>query len=132
MTNLRAFGHSLLRREDPRLLRGAGRFTADQRSSGEAQGVVVRSPHAHAILRAIRKEPAASRPGVLAVLTGADAEAEGFGHFPSADSLRNADGSRPITQTQGMYWPASGSATSASPWLSWWRRPGPRPWTPPS
>ena len=44
---------SIRRVEDPRLLKGDGRYTADISLPGEAQGVVLRSPHAHAAIKSI-------------------------------------------------------------------------------
>lgn len=77
-------GQSVLRVEDHRLVRGQGNFTDDLDLPGAARLQVVRSPHAHARIRAIRTDAAESSPGVLAVLTGADFAAEGFGS-PSID-----------------------------------------------
>ena len=65
-------GAPLPRREDLRLVRGAGRYTADENLPGQAYGVMVRSPHAHALIRAIAAEKPLALPGVLAVFTGAD------------------------------------------------------------
>ena len=75
-------GASVRRREDLRLLRGAGRYTADENLPGQAYAVMVRSPHAHARLRAIGKDEALATPGVLAVLSGADLLAEGLNPIP--------------------------------------------------
>ena len=49
---------------------------------GQAYAVMVRSPHAHARIRAIDTSRAAGAPGVLAVLTGADAVADGLKPIP--------------------------------------------------
>lgn len=58
--------------EDGPLLRGAGRFVADVPQDGQAYGVFVRSPHAHARVVAVDADAARAAPGVLAVLTAAD------------------------------------------------------------
>ncbi|CAL8975743.1 Carbon monoxide dehydrogenase large chain [Rhodoplanes serenus] len=58
--------------EDGPLLRGAGRFVADVPQDGQAYGVFVRSPHAHARVVSIDADAARAAPGVLAVLTAAD------------------------------------------------------------
>jgi carbon-monoxide dehydrogenase large subunit len=79
--------------EDPRLLRGNGRYTDDISLPGQAHGVVVRSPHAHAAITGIDKAPALAVPGVLAVFTGADLRAMGLGDVPCAIPLKNRDGS---------------------------------------
>ena len=68
--------------EDRRLLTGEGRFTDDVAPAGAARAFVVRSPHAHARIRAIDTSRAAALPGVLAVLTGADAARDGMRPIP--------------------------------------------------
>ena len=68
----RVFGSAIRRREDPRLLSGAGLFTDDISLPGMAHAVLVRSPHAHARVRRIDTSQAKAAPGVLAVYTGAD------------------------------------------------------------
>jgi len=78
--------------EDPRLLRGDGRYTDDISLPGQAHGVVVRSPHAHALIRCIDTAAARAVPGVLAVFTGADLKAMGLGDVPCAIPLKNRDG----------------------------------------
>ena len=71
-------GDSPRRREDLRFVTGRGAYLDDLRFDGLAQAVVLRSPHAHASIRSIDVAAAAQAPGVLAVLTAADAEAEGL------------------------------------------------------
>ena len=66
------FGASVPRREDPRLLRGEGRFVDDLKLPGLLHAAFVRSPHAHARITGLRTEAAAARPGVVRVLTFAD------------------------------------------------------------
>jgi carbon-monoxide dehydrogenase large subunit len=66
------FGAAVARREDPRLLRGEGRFVDDVVLPGMAHAAFVRSPHAHARVAGIRTEAAARRPGVVRVLTFAE------------------------------------------------------------
>jgi len=65
--------------EDDALVRGLGRFTDDQRRPNEAQCVFVRSPHAHARVKAVNVDAAKKAKGVLAVLTAADMTAAGVG-----------------------------------------------------
>jgi len=65
-------GQSVRRTEDPRLLTGRGAYTDDLRLPREAHGVVVRSPHAHARIKKVDVSKAATAPGVVLVLTGAD------------------------------------------------------------
>ena len=75
-------GEPVRRREDLRLVRGAGRYTADENLPNQAYAFMVRSPHAHARIRAIATQQAKSAPGVLAVLTGADFLADGLKPIP--------------------------------------------------
>ena len=60
------------RREDARLLKGEGRYTADWNFPGQLYGAFLRSDRAHAELVAINLEPAKKIPGVVAVFTGED------------------------------------------------------------
>ncbi|MBX3031712.1 MAG: xanthine dehydrogenase family protein molybdopterin-binding subunit [Chloroflexi bacterium] len=60
------------RREDPRLLTGQGSYVADVRLPGMLEAAFVRSPLAHARIRAVDTDAARAAPGVIAVLTGAD------------------------------------------------------------
>jgi aerobic carbon-monoxide dehydrogenase large subunit len=99
MTNP-GIGSSPLRREDHRLITGAGTFGDDFTLPGQTFAVIVRSPHAHAMLRRIETTKAYGLPGVLAVLTAADYLADGlkplihspFTVSPPDISLRNRDG----------------------------------------
>jgi carbon-monoxide dehydrogenase large subunit len=95
-------GQALTRKEDLRLLTGRGRFSDDVDLPGQAYAVFVRSPHAHARIGAIETARARAMPGVLAVLTAADAKADGLKPIPHtpipmkppADiALKNRDGS---------------------------------------
>jgi aerobic carbon-monoxide dehydrogenase large subunit len=65
-------GQSLKRREDERLLQGRGCFVADVQRPGTLHLAVVRSPHAHARIRAIEVTGARTRSGVADVVTFAD------------------------------------------------------------
>src|SRR4051794_31601787 len=75
-------GARALRREDRALVTGAGQFVADTTLPGETHAVFVRSVHPHARIVAINATAARAMPGVLAVLTGAEAEADGLGGLP--------------------------------------------------
>ncbi|MBI3635592.1 MAG: xanthine dehydrogenase family protein molybdopterin-binding subunit [Candidatus Rokubacteria bacterium] len=68
------FGASVPRREDARFLRGEGRYVDDLKLPGLLHAAFVRSPHAHARVRAIRTERAKAHPAVTAVFTFADLE----------------------------------------------------------
>lgn len=71
-------GQPVLRKEDRRLLTGKGRFTDDLTLANQSYAVILRSPHAHARIRAIDTARASSSPGALAILTGRDYEADGL------------------------------------------------------
>jgi carbon-monoxide dehydrogenase large subunit len=88
-----ALGQAVPRAEDPVLVKGAGRYADDVRLPDEAYAYVVRSPHAHAVLRRLAVAAARRAPGVLAVLTGADVRADGLGDIPCLVPVTNADGS---------------------------------------
>ncbi|MBR0651231.1 xanthine dehydrogenase family protein molybdopterin-binding subunit [Roseomonas terrae] len=83
---------SIRRVEDPRLLKGAGRYTDDVAVPGQAQGYVLRSPHAHAKITGIDTSAAKAMPGVLGVWTGADLAAVGVGHLPCLAPVKSVDG----------------------------------------
>ncbi len=88
-----ALGQPVTRFEDQRLLRGGGRYADDRQAPGMVFGVVVRSPHAHARILAVRAEAAKAAPGVLAILTGADWAASGYGDLPvSKSAWKRPDG----------------------------------------
>jgi carbon-monoxide dehydrogenase large subunit len=76
-----AIGQPVRRKEDERLLTGKGRFTDDFSLPGQVFASMVRSPHAHAAIRGVDIAAARQMPGVLAVLIGADCEAEGLGQI---------------------------------------------------
>ena len=92
-------GQSCERIEDPRLLRGEGRFLSDRRLEGEAHLVLVRSPHAHARIVRIDLAAAADSPGVLGAFGVDDLQRDGL--RPTAVTLerRRPDG-------QPMFWRA--------------------------
>ncbi|TAJ83484.1 xanthine dehydrogenase family protein molybdopterin-binding subunit [Reyranella sp.] len=69
-------GQSPRRREDRRFVTGQGAYLDDLRFEGLVHAVVLRSPHAHARIHSINVEAARRAPGVLAVLTAADAAAD--------------------------------------------------------
>src|SRR5215475_10823996 len=91
-------GQPVRRKEDDTLVRGKGRYTDDFNLPGQAYGWVVRSSHAHGILKGIDTSAARAMPGVLGIWTGADLEAAGYKPFVCGLPLKNRDGS-PILQT---------------------------------
>jgi carbon-monoxide dehydrogenase large subunit len=87
-----SIGQSVRRREDPRLLKGRGRFYDDLKLSGELHAAIVRSPHAHADIRGIDTRPALQMPGVHVMLTGEDYRTDGLGSLPSMAPYKKRDG----------------------------------------
>ena len=86
-------GQPVRRTEDPKLVRGEGRFTDDVGLAGQVYAVMVRSCNAHGIIRAIDTAAARAMPGVLGVYTGADLSAAGYGTFKCIVPFNNRDGS---------------------------------------
>jgi carbon-monoxide dehydrogenase large subunit len=86
-------GQSVARFEDPRLLRGEGRYLGDIDLPGQAYAVLLRSPHAHARIRGVDTGNARDAPGVLAVYTGADYAADGLGGPKATMPRKRPDGS---------------------------------------
>ena len=84
-------GQPVRRSEDPKLVRGEGRYTDDINLPGQAYAVMVRSRDAHGVIRGIDTAAAKAMPGVLAVYTGADLT--GYGALKCILPLKNRDGS---------------------------------------
>lgn len=91
-------GQPVRRKEDDTLVRGKGRYTDDFNLPNQAHAVVVRSTHAHGIIRGIGTDAARAMPGVLGVWTGTDLNAAGYGPFTCGLPLKSRDGS-PLLQT---------------------------------
>jgi aerobic carbon-monoxide dehydrogenase large subunit len=68
----RYVGAIVRRREDPRLLTGRGQYVDDLQVAGCLHAVVLRSPHAHARIAAVRFDRARVHPGVVACFAYAD------------------------------------------------------------
>jgi len=75
-------GQPVRRVEDQRFLTGRGRYVDDLQLAHQAYGAVIASPHAHARIRGIDVRAAVAAPGVLCVLTAADARADNLGGMP--------------------------------------------------
>ena len=75
-------GARIARKEDYRFLTGAGQYTDDVALPNQAYAAFVRSPHAHANIRAIDTGAARSSPGFVGVYTGADLAAAKVGTLP--------------------------------------------------
>jgi carbon-monoxide dehydrogenase large subunit len=89
-------GQPVRRKEDVRLLTGAGTYTDDVDLPGQAHLAILRSPHAHARILSIDVEAARAAPGVLLVLTGHDAAADGLGLFPVMVEVPAMPGTEPL------------------------------------
>jgi carbon-monoxide dehydrogenase large subunit len=87
-----AIGQPVPRSEDPVLLRGEGRYSDDVSLPGQAYAVMVRSHHAHGVIRGIDMGAARAMPGVLAVYTAADLAASGIGPLPPRQVMNNRNG----------------------------------------
>lgn len=86
-------GKPIKRLEDQRLLTGKGAFIDDKPEDGALWLYVLRSPHAHARIRAIDSTEAGKMPGVAAIYTGADLIKDNIGTLPTLDIFKRPDGS---------------------------------------
>ena len=86
-------GQPIKRLEDGRLVTGAGLFQDDRVVPGQVHAVFLRAPHANAEIAAIDCTAASKMPGVLAVYTGADFEADGLSMPKATQPRKRADGS---------------------------------------
>ena len=91
-------GQPVRRKEDDTLVRGKGRYTDDFNLPGQAYAWIVRSSHAHGVIRGIDTAAARAMPGVLGVFTGADLAPANYAPFVCGLPLKNRDGS-PLKQT---------------------------------
>jgi carbon-monoxide dehydrogenase large subunit len=78
--------------EDPRLLKGAGRYTDDIVLANMAQCYFVRSPHAHAKIRSVDKTAALAAPGVIGILDGQDVAADKINGLPCGWLITSTNG----------------------------------------
>ena len=86
-------GQPVRRVEDRRFITGRGNYLDDISRPRQAHAFMLRSPHAHARIRAVDTTAAASAPGVLAVYTGEDLARDGLGTIPCLSAVTNRDGS---------------------------------------
>ena len=91
-------GQPVRRKEDDTLVRGKGRYTDDVSAPGQVYAWIVRSSHAHGIIKGIDTSAAKAKPGVLGVWTGADLAAENYSPFTCGFPLKSRDGT-PLLQT---------------------------------
>jgi aerobic carbon-monoxide dehydrogenase large subunit len=93
MSGPQGIGAPVRRKEDRRFLLGKGNYTDDITLPNQSYAMFVRSPHAHAKIKAINADAAKASPGVLAVLTGADVADAGLGGIPCGWLVKSKDGS---------------------------------------
>lgn len=79
-------GRPLKRVEDPRLIKGIATYVDDLQPPGLLHAAILRSPHAHARIGRINTDVARKLPGVVAVFTGADVNAQ-CGTVPCASDI---------------------------------------------
>jgi carbon-monoxide dehydrogenase large subunit len=91
-------GQPVRRKEDDTLVRGKGKYTDDFNLPGQVYAWIVRSSHAHGLIRSIDTSAAKAMPGVLGVWSGADMATAGHGPFTCGLPLKSRDGS-PLLQT---------------------------------
>ena len=90
-------GQPVMRKEDVRFITGKGQYTDDINLDGQAHGVILRSPLAHADFTIKDIASAKAMPGVLAVLTYDDAEADCIPTIPCQVSIKCATGQEMYT-----------------------------------
>ena len=86
-------GASVRRKEDHRFLSGRGQYTDDMNRPGQTHAIIVRSDRPHARIRGIDAAATRAAPGVVAVFTGADLQADNVGGVPCGWQIHNKDGS---------------------------------------
>src|SRR5207253_5317737 len=91
-------GQPVRRKEDDTLVRGKGKYTDDFNLPGQAYAWIVRSTHAHGIIKRIDTSAAKAMPGVLGIWTGTDLVSAGYGPYTCGLPLKNRDGT-PLLQT---------------------------------
>ncbi len=91
-------GQPVRRKEDDTLVRGKGSYTDDFNLPGQVYAWIVRSSHAHGIIRGIDTTAAKAMPGVLGVWTGADLAQAQYAPFVCGLPLKSRDGT-PLLQT---------------------------------
>src|SRR5262245_8447436 len=91
-----------IRREDPRLLTGSGRYTSDWNLPGQLYAFFLRSDRAHADIASIDAGAAKSRKGVRLVLTGEDYAASGWKSLPGGVPYEGVGGQK----QKKPFWPA--------------------------
>jgi carbon-monoxide dehydrogenase large subunit len=91
-----------IRREDPRLLTGSGRYTSDWNLPGQLYAFFLRSDRAHARIASLDTAAAKARKGVRLVLTGEDYAASGWKSLPGGVPYEGVGGQK----QKKPFWPA--------------------------
>jgi carbon-monoxide dehydrogenase large subunit len=86
------------RLEDPDLLTGRARFTADLDAPGALHAALVRSPLAHARIQSVDPRPALAVPGVRYALTADDLDVPAVSFPPFAGQLHDAHARPPLAR----------------------------------
>ena len=115
-----AVGQPVARSEDARLVRGAGCYTADIDLPQQLYGVVLRSTHAHGVIRGVDTAAAAKLAGVQAIFTGADFVAADYAGLDCILNFQNRDGT-PMRKAPRPALAADRVRFVGDPIASWWR-----------
>jgi carbon-monoxide dehydrogenase large subunit len=94
-------GQPVRRKEDDTLVRGKGTYTDDINLPGQAYAWIVRSTHAHGLIKGVDTETARNMPGVLGIWTGKDLASAGYNPFTCGLPMKSRDGS-PLLQTNRL------------------------------
>ncbi|MBR0691233.1 xanthine dehydrogenase family protein molybdopterin-binding subunit [Bradyrhizobium manausense] len=86
-------GARVVRKEDKRFITGKGRYVDDIKLLGMTHAHFIRSPHAHAKVKAIDSSAALKMPGVVAVLTGQQLVDDKVGNLICGWAITSKDGS---------------------------------------
>src|SRR5258708_20674270 len=111
-------GSPVKRTEDPRLMTGRGRYLDAIKLQGMVHMAILRSPYAHAKIKSIDTAAAKKRPGVLAVIAGADIP---YNPLPMAwpaggsSGIQNNVNTPPIPATDDVKWTAKRVAAIIPP-----------------
>src|SRR6185437_8776310 len=85
-------GQPVLRVEDPKLLKGEGRYTDDVNVAGQAHAYILRSRYAHGTIRKVDVSAARKQPGVLGAYSAADLAAAGVNPIKCGMMVQGRDG----------------------------------------
>jgi carbon-monoxide dehydrogenase large subunit len=85
-------GQPVRRVEDVRLVTGQGTYTDDYNLEGQAFSSFLRSPYAHANILSLDTNEATKSPGVIAIFTGKDVDADGMNDMPCMVAIKNLQG----------------------------------------